>query len=100
MEALKSCIGDERGAVRAFASRLGVPPPLLSQWMSSDKPRKVPRERCPSIERATDGRVTVEQMRPDVAWVRVPDAAWPHPAGRPCIDVAAPAAQEVSHAAA
>lgn len=52
--------------------------------------RSAPAERCPSIERATEGRVSVEQLRPDVRWVRIPDPAWPHPEGRPCIDVAAP----------
>lgn len=51
--------------------------------------RKLPPDHCPAIERATQGAVTVEQLRPDVRWVRVPDPNWPHPAGRPCIDVAA-----------
>lgn len=54
--------------------------------------RPTPSERCPAIERASEGRITVEQLRPDVCWLRVPDPHWPHPAGRPCIDVAAPAA--------
>lgn len=31
-----------------------------------------------------------QELRPDVRWQRVADATWPHPAGRPCIDVAAP----------
>lgn len=51
--------------------------------------RKLPSGHCPAIERATNGAVTVEHLRPDVRWVRVPDPNWPHPAGRPCIDVAA-----------
>ena len=33
----------------------------------------------------------VEELRPDVHWIRVPDPDWPHPQGRPAIDVAAPA---------
>lgn len=60
---------------------------------------EVPAERCPDIERATDGQVLVDQLRPDVRWARVPDPDWPHPQGRPCIDVAAPIkAREVASA--
>lgn len=51
--------------------------------------RRTPPDRCPAIELATGGAVTCEQLRPDVRWVRVPDPGWPHPGGRPCIDVAA-----------
>jgi hypothetical protein len=48
-----------------------------------------------AIERATKGTATVEALRPDVAWSRIADPDWPHPAGRPVIDVARPvAAQE------
>lgn len=35
-------------------------------------------------------------MRPDVVWARVPDPGWPHPDGRPCIDVAMPERVAVS----
>ena len=59
--------------------------------------RLLPPDRCPGIESATGGLVTCETLRPDVHWVRVPDATWPHPEGRPCIDVAA--RQEVRDAA-
>jgi hypothetical protein len=52
--------------------------------------RKAPADRCPELERATAGRVTCEQLRPDMRWTRVPDSSWPHPAGRPCIDPAGP----------
>jgi DNA-binding transcriptional regulator YdaS (Cro superfamily) len=55
-------------------------------WLNG---RPVPERRCPKIERATGGQVLCETLRPDVRWVRVPDACWPHPSGRPCIDVAA-----------
>ena len=76
-----------------LASRLGVSKAAVSQWFSG----RPPADRCPSIERATAGRVTVDQLRPDVRWVRVTDPTWPHPEGRPCIDVAAPV--EVRNAA-
>jgi DNA-binding transcriptional regulator YdaS (Cro superfamily) len=69
-----------------LAARIGVSKAAISQWLSG----KPPPDRCPALERATDGRVTCEEMRPDVSWQRVPDPSWPHPEGRPCIDVAAP----------
>ena len=39
--------------------------------------------------------LTVDQLRPDVRWARIADPTWPHPGGRPTIDVAGPAAAEV-----
>lgn len=54
-------------------------------WFNSD--RKVPGDKCAQIERAVRGEVSVEQLRPDLVWLRVPDTDWPHPLGRPCIDV-------------
>ena len=53
--------------------------------------RRVPSEHCPGIERACEGRVTAEELRPDIVWTRVRDKDWPHPKGRPCIDVVATA---------
>ncbi len=77
------------GSQVTLARLLSVTPGAVSQWLGGLRP--VPFDRCPAIERATDGRVLCEEIRPDVRWQRVPDAAWPHPQGRPCIDVAAPA---------
>lgn len=74
----------ELGGPSRVARMLGIKPPSVIGWGG-----RVPPQRCPAIERATHGTVTVEQLRPDVRWVRVPDPRWPHPAGRPCIDVAA-----------
>lgn len=59
--------------------------PAAHQWLTGL--RRVPPDRCPAIERATGGQVTVDELRPDVRWVRVPDPTWPHPDGRPAIDV-------------
>jgi DNA-binding transcriptional regulator YdaS (Cro superfamily) len=78
-----------------LAAALGVSKAAVSQWFSG----RVPPDRCPDIERATAGRITCGELRPDVRWVRVPDADWPHPEGRPCIDVAAPV-QDAQRAAA
>lgn len=86
------------GSASALARSLGVTPGAVGQMISGL--RSVPPDRCPAIERATEGRVTCDELRPDVRWVRVPDPAWPHPEGRPCIDVAAndpaPALQAVA----
>ena len=79
----------DRGAQAALARRASCHPQLVWQWARMVRP--VPPERCPSIEIATDGKVTVGELRPDINWQRVPDPLWPHPDGRPCIDVAAPA---------
>lgn len=68
-----------------MARALGIRAPSVIGWNG-----QIPRERCPAIEKWQGGQVTVETLRPDVRWVRVPDPSWPHPAGRPCIDVAAP----------
>ena len=85
---LEDYINAERGRGGILASALHVPPELLSQWKTGA--RRVPADRCPAIERATAGAVACETLRPDVAWQRIPDSDWPHAAGRPCIDVAAP----------
>ena len=74
------------GGPTAIARMLGIKAPSVIGWNG-----RVPPDRCPAIERATDGRMTCEALRPDVTWSRVPDPQWPHPDGRPCIDVAAPA---------
>lgn len=80
---------DDLGGPSAVARMLGIKLPSVLGWKG-----RVPKERCPVIERETNGRFTVEKLRDDVAWTRVPDPTWPHPEGRPCIDVAAPIAQE------
>lgn len=79
----------ERAAV---ATAVGIHDQYLYQCLTGRRP--TPADRCPAIERATSGRVSCEELRPDVRWHRVPDADWPHPEGRPLIDVAAPKAQK------
>ena len=76
----------------AIAAQLGVTRAAVSQWFAAGS--RPPLDRCPAIERATGGRVTCEELRGDVQWARVPDPNWPHPGGRPCLDVAAPVAAE------
>ncbi len=82
--ALERAISTAGGMTR-LAEAVGATVQVVSNW----KARGVPSERCPDIERATQGQVIADELRPDVQWARVPDATWPHPQGRPCIDVAA-----------
>ena len=83
----------------AVAEAVGLNEQYLYQCFTGRRP--LPAEHCPGIERATAARVPCEQLRPDITWLRVPDPEWPHPGGRPCIDVAPPAkpAAEVQQAA-
>ena len=75
---------DQLGGPTAVARMVGCRVPSVIEW----RKRGIPADRCPAIERATSGAVTAEVLRPDVAWSRIPDPSWPHPAGRPVIDVA------------
>ncbi len=79
--AIKAC-----GTQTSLAEKLGVKQPTVSEWLRDE--RQVPKGRCPDIERITGGSVTADELRPDVRWLRIPDPSWPHPGGRPCIDVA------------
>ena len=57
---------DVMGSGAALAKALCVHPSLPSQWLSGHRP--IPAERCPAIERATNGAVRCEDLRPDVDW--------------------------------
>lgn len=54
-----------RGRVNELAKEINAPAALISQWKNGS--RQVPAERCIDIERATDGAVTCEELRPDLA---------------------------------
>lgn len=54
------------GGQSAMARLLGVKPPSVNEWIKGGRP--VPAERCPAIERATEGAVRCEDLRPDVDW--------------------------------
>ncbi|MFQ6876513.1 MAG: transcriptional regulator [Haemophilus parainfluenzae] len=47
-----------------IAKKLGVTPQAVQQWFK----RKTPIIRCPEIEKFTEGKVTCEELRPDVNW--------------------------------
>jgi DNA-binding transcriptional regulator YdaS (Cro superfamily) len=85
---------DDMGGTVAVARLAGVAPPSVTAWRT----RGIPADRCPAIEAGSAGRFACEGIRPDVAWVRIPDANWPwHPAGRPAHDLTKTA--EVAQAA-
>lgn len=86
---LKDWLAEGRGRLAVLAADTGVAQSYLWQMVTGRRP--MPSDRCPAIERATEGKVTCEELRPDVRWARIVDPTWPHPNGRPAIDVAAPA---------
>lgn len=54
------------GSQTALAVVLGVSKGAVSQW--KEEGRQVPAEHCPAIEKATDGQVRCEDLRPDIEW--------------------------------
>lgn len=72
------------GSASSLALALNVSAAAVGQWKSGD--RQVPPERCTEIEALTGFRVSCEELRPDVGWVRMPDPSWGHPNGRPLVD--------------
>ena len=54
------------GSAVELARAIKVAPSLISQWKTGFRP--IPAERCPAIERATNGAVRCEDLRPDVDW--------------------------------
>jgi DNA-binding transcriptional regulator YdaS (Cro superfamily) len=52
---------DYFGTQAALAEAVGVVPMAVTQWLQ----RGIPLERCWDIERATNGSVTKEDLRPD-----------------------------------
>lgn len=74
------------GSQALLAKTLGITQPCVSEWARGERP--VPIDRCGAIERATEGFVTCDELRPDLEWSRIADKAWPwHPKGRPVLDV-------------
>jgi DNA-binding transcriptional regulator YdaS (Cro superfamily) len=51
---------------KEVALAFGVSQVIISQWKTGA--RRVPADRCPAIERATNGAVRCEDLRPDVDW--------------------------------
>jgi len=53
------------GSQKALADAIGVSPKTVWAWVNR---KAVPAEHCPAIERATNGAVRCEDLRPDVDW--------------------------------
>lgn len=62
MSAIQKAI-EHVGGVSALAGRLGVSYQAVQQW---ERAGRVPAERALEVERATNGEVTRQQLRPDL----------------------------------
>ncbi|GAA0493556.1 helix-turn-helix domain-containing protein [Pigmentiphaga daeguensis] len=63
------------GGQSALARRLGVSAVTVNQWLKHERP--VPAARCVAIERATNGAVTRQELRPH-DWAEI----WPELSGQ------------------
>lgn len=70
---LSEYLSAERGRGACIAAALDVAPQQIYQWASGS--RGIPAEHCPAIERATNGAVRCEDLRPDVDWAYLREAA-------------------------
>ncbi|AKI27157.1 transcriptional regulator [Moraxella catarrhalis] len=52
------------GSGSELARRIGLTAWAVNKW----NPHQVPKNRCLAIEKATDGQVTAEELRPDINW--------------------------------
>jgi DNA-binding transcriptional regulator YdaS (Cro superfamily) len=64
MDALQRAV-EIVGSQSALALAIGRVPQVVNNWMRRGN---VPAESCPDIERATNGAVRCEDLRPDVDW--------------------------------
>lgn len=58
--------GSKRGEMARLIRFMNIAQPIVSLWVNGK--RRVPAERCPEIEKFTEGKVTCEELRPDVDW--------------------------------
>ena len=63
LQAIKIC-----GSQAELARRIVAATPQVNEWTKGDRP--IPPPRCEQIERATDGGVRCEDLRPDLDWTR------------------------------
>lgn len=56
------------GSQAALAAALSISPQVVSNW---HRRGNVPADYCPAIERATNGAVRCEDLRPDVEWAYI-----------------------------
>jgi len=53
------------GGASSLARHFGISPVSVYEWIASGQ---VPAERCPEIERITDGQVKCEELNSRVDW--------------------------------
>ncbi|HDL7428374.1 TPA: helix-turn-helix domain-containing protein [Yersinia enterocolitica] len=63
---LKTYTSKQRGNATRLSRDLNVDQSLISLWANGVRP--IPADRCPEIEKITQGAVTCEELRPDVDW--------------------------------
>jgi DNA-binding transcriptional regulator YdaS (Cro superfamily) len=63
MELKTYLLSKGRGSLSSLAKQIGAHAPDLSCWSSKKKP--IPPFRCVDIEKATKGKVTRRDLRPD-----------------------------------
>jgi len=59
---------DILGNQSKLAEKIGISRVTVNQWVTGTNP--IPLERCLQVERATNGQVRCEQLRPDIDWSR------------------------------
>lgn len=69
-----------RGAGKELAVAIGISPVVISQWKTCARP--IPSEHCIEIERATEGAVRCEELRPDIDWGYLRASATDKPIGK------------------
>lgn len=80
------------GTQTALAKAINVVPQVVNNWIRRGN---VPANYCPSIERATNGAVTCEDLRPDVDWgyLRATRCGQKEPVAERCADYTSKAGQ-------
>lgn len=79
----------EAESMAALARSLDCNADQVRQWRDATDGRRPSPARCVQMEQVSDGLMTCEELRPDLAWLRVADKRWPwHRKGRPVLDVA------------
>jgi hypothetical protein len=68
----------ERGVAKSDAQ--------IRQWQHGYADRRPNPDNRVALERATGGKVNVEEWGSDCKWKRLKDRSWPHPDGRPLLD--------------
>lgn len=87
-----AALGGDSPTAIAVALGDGITRQVVEYWQAKGR---VPFERGPLVERRCWERghaIDVTLLCPDKTWRRVKDKKWPHPDGRPLLDVAAEAA--------